>query len=184
MILAAMAMHAAQQPPLVDEEALRAGAPVVRQFLEEARDAFYQATAERTTFIVDDGGNVWIEAEAPDEARAAVLGLLAVVEALGRRESPLIRLRCPRAGCLDRRVIARRIRPLDPGAVRSSVGRGCGSNGRYRCLRVFIGDVSLCGGWALDMESGWEEPFRLRSATLTQRANIALHCDGGDASAG
>jgi hypothetical protein len=247
MILAMVAMLAAQQTSVHGEEALRAGAPVIRQFMEEADGAYYQATPDRTHFVVwtrarrtDVGGlcardemrmeiapagaaprrariraldvvhqfhvlqteggaprwdvteyaledacagadaSHWIEAESPEDARAGVLGLLAVVRALGERESPLIRVRCPQAGCLDRQAMARRIRPLDPGDVRPSRTGRCGGNGRYRCLRVFISDEALCGGWALEMESGWEEPFRLRSATFIQRAGIAIHCYGED----
>lgn len=247
MILAMVAMLAAQ-PSVVDEEALRAGAPVVRQFLEEARDAYYQANPDRTTFIVwtrprqthvgglcardemtmemapaaaaapgrarirevkvshqfrvlrtesgvprwdvtwdvledacagmDDGGVPWIEAETPDDARAGVLGLLAVVRALGERESPLIRVRCPGRGCFDRTQVAALIAPLDPASIRRPAATRCGANDRYRCQVFFIVDLALCGGWELEVESGWGEPFQMRSATFIQRAQIAIHCNG------
>jgi hypothetical protein len=254
MILAAIAMLAAQQQIAVDEEALRAGAPVVRQLLEEAPDAYYQADPGRTTFVIatrqrqtnvggicgrdqvkmvmappgerpaapaprrarirelevdhqfhvlrtedgaprwdltgdaledacagtGDGAFHWIEAESADEARAGVLGLLAVVRALGERDSPLIRFHCSGARCFDRAQVASLIEPFQPANISSRSTRRCGAGGRYRCQIFFVVDIALCGGWQLEAESAWEEPFRLRSATFIKREGIAIHCGGED----
>lgn len=247
MILATIAMLAAQPTSMVDEEALRAGAPVVRIFLEEARDAYYQASPDRTIFIVstrprqthvgglcardemrmemapaaagprrariralevvhrfhvlrtesgvprwdvtwdaledacagiDEGASRWIEAETPDDAQAGVLGLLAVVRALGEPHSPLIRVRCRGRNCFDRAQVAALIAPLDPESIRRPAATRCGANDRYRCQVFFLVDVAICGGWQVEVESGWDEPFRLRSATFIRRAHIAIHCNG------
>lgn len=254
MIVALIAMLAAQQNSAVDDEALRAGAPVVRQLLEEAGDAYYQADPGRTTFVVstrqrrtnvggicgrdqvtmvmappaerpaalsprrarirelevahqfhvlrteegaprwdladdaledacagtDAGAFHWIEAESPDEARAGVLGLLAVVRALGERDSPLIRFQCSGNRCFDGTRVAALIEPFRPTNISSRSTRRCGAGGRYRCQVFFIVDLALCGGWQLEVESGWDEPFRLRAATFIQRAGIAIHCNGED----
>jgi hypothetical protein len=55
--------------------------------------------------------------------------------------------------------------------------------GRYRRQVFFIVDPALCGGWRLEVESGWETPFRMRSATFIQRAQIAIHCNGEESRA-
>lgn len=53
MVIILLALAAVAQPQaLGDEEALRAAAPVIRQWLDESIDGWFRADPERTTFMV------------------------------------------------------------------------------------------------------------------------------------
>ena len=123
--------------------------------------------------------SAWFDADSIYAARSAVLGLFAVERELARPQSRLIEIRCGRQrNCFDREAMASRIDPLGSITAFGPDAAGCRVRRGRSCQRFHIADMAICGSWQLDIESDEEEPFRLRRARFTRRANSAIHCGG------
>lgn len=131
---------------------------------------------ERACADPDEGSYDWIGAESAEDARAAVLGLLAVKAALAEPASPLIRARCERPRtCLDRKRAAGWIDPFDSSARGPLRSSRCGGARRYRCQVFIVLDAGHCQVWHLELETEWEAPYRVRSATFLDHGAMH-HC--------
>ncbi|HYG29668.1 MAG TPA: hypothetical protein VD887_05570 [Allosphingosinicella sp.] len=123
--------------------------------------------------------SAWFDADSAYAARTAILGLFAVERELARPQSGLIEIRCGRQrNCFDREAMASLIDPLGGMTAYGPDAAGCRVPRGRMCQRFHIADMAICGSWQLDIESDDEEPFRLRRARFTRRANSAIHCGG------
>ncbi|HEV2816981.1 MAG TPA: hypothetical protein VGW40_07155 [Allosphingosinicella sp.] len=177
---------AAAAPAVAQGERARIRAvEVERQFhvlkTEDDRPRFEIADDALETACADprEGSFDWIRADSAEGARAAVTGLIAVRAALAEPGSPLIRVRCSRPRtCLDRSAAQSWIAPFDSSALSPLRSTRCGGARRYRCQVFIVLDMGNCTAWHLEMETAWEAPYRLRSATFRDRGAV-MHC--GDA---